>query len=204
MCVITAICGSKCTPYAIKYRVVTLIDTPGFDDTLRSDTEILTQIASHESEKRLTGIIYLHRISDDSRKFKMFRQLCRDSTLKNVCIVTNMWGEVGCSLQGWRGPRSGAVQQIFKPLLDKGACLLRHDNNIASAQATVCYLIGNQPRALRIQRELVDQGMEISQTSAGEELNRELAEQIKRYKVEMAVLQQEIKGWSSDTKLMID
>jgi hypothetical protein len=48
--------------------------------------------------------------------------------------------------------------KFFKPVLDKGSRLLRHDNDIASAQAIIHYLIGNQPRALRIQRELVDQG----------------------------------------------
>ncbi|KAJ7745774.1 P-loop containing nucleoside triphosphate hydrolase protein [Mycena metata] len=192
------------TPFQLDGRVVTLIDTPGFDDTSRSDTEILTQIASflattYESGKKLAGIIYLHRISDvrmggiSTRNFKMFRQLCGDSTLKNVCIVTNMWGEVGREVGEAREAELASDDRFFKPVLDKGARLLRHDNDIASAQAILHYLIGNQPRALRIQRELVDQGMEISQTSAGEELNRELAEQIKRHKAEMAVLQQEMK-----------
>ncbi|KAJ7031370.1 P-loop containing nucleoside triphosphate hydrolase protein [Mycena alexandri] len=201
-------------PFQLDDRVVTLIDTPGFDDTSRSDTEILTQIASflattYESGKKLAGVIYLHRISDvrmggiSTRNFKMFRQLCGDSTLKNVVIVTNMWGEVGREVGEAREAELASDDRFFKPVLDKGARLLRHDNNIASAQAILHYLIGNQPRALRIQRELVDQGKEISQTSAGEELNRELAEQIKRHKLEMAgvatrderlVVQYEING----------
>ena len=33
-------------PFTLDGRWVTLIDTPGFDDTSRSDTEVLTQIAS--------------------------------------------------------------------------------------------------------------------------------------------------------------
>jgi hypothetical protein len=46
----------------------------------------------------------------------------------------------------------------------------------------------------------VDQEKAISQTAAVEELNRELAEQIKRHKQEMAILQQEMRGLSSAYK----
>ncbi|KAJ7476014.1 P-loop containing nucleoside triphosphate hydrolase protein [Mycena latifolia] len=185
-------------------RWVTLIDTPGFDDTSKSDTDILTLIAAflaktYEAGKKLAGVIYMHRISDvrmggiSTRNFKMFRQLCGESTLKNVVIVTNMWGEVGLEVGEAREAELASDERFFKPVLDKGARMLRHDNNAASAQAILHYLVGNQPRALRIQRELVDQGKDISQTAAGEELNRELAEQINRHKQEMVVLQKEMK-----------
>ncbi|KAJ7126809.1 P-loop containing nucleoside triphosphate hydrolase protein [Mycena epipterygia] len=185
-------------------RWVTLIDTPGFDDTSRSDTDILTLIAAflaktYESGKKLAGVIYMHRISDvrmggiSTRNFKMFRQLCGESTLKNVVIVTNMWGEVGREVGEARETELASDERFFKPVLDKGARLLRHENEASSAQAILHYLVENQPRALRIQRELVDQGKDISQTAAGEELNRELAEQIKRHKQEMVVLQKDMK-----------
>ncbi|KAJ7168445.1 P-loop containing nucleoside triphosphate hydrolase protein [Mycena filopes] len=185
-------------------QLVTLIDTPGFDDTSRSDTDILTQIASflataYESGKKLAGVIYMHRISDvrmggiSTRNFKMFRQLCGDSSLKNVVVVTTMWSQVGLEVGEARETELVSDERFFKPVLDKGARMLRHENDIASAQAILHYLIGNQPRALRIQRELVDQGKEISQTAAGEELNRELSEQIERHKLDMAILQQEMR-----------
>ncbi|KAJ7476013.1 P-loop containing nucleoside triphosphate hydrolase protein [Mycena latifolia] len=188
-------------------RWVTLIDTPGFDDTSKSDTDILTLIAAflaktYEAGKKLAGVIYMHRISDvrmggiSTRNFKMFRQLCGESTLKNVVIVTNMWGEVGLEVGEAREAELASDERFFKPVLDKGARMLRHDNDAASTQAILHYLVGNQPRALRIQRELVDQGKDISQTAAGEELDRELAEQINRHKQEIVVLQKEMKGLS--------
>ncbi|KAJ7096526.1 P-loop containing nucleoside triphosphate hydrolase protein [Mycena belliarum] len=185
-------------------RWVTLIDTPGFDDTSKSDTDILTLIAAflaktYEAGKKLAGIIYMHRISDirmggiSTRNFKMFRQLCGESSLKNVVIVTTMWGEVGLEVGEAREAELASDDRFFKPVLDKGALMLRHENDTASAQAILHYLTRNQPRALRIQRELVDQGKDISQTAAGVELNRELAEQIRRHREEMAVLQKEMK-----------
>jgi hypothetical protein len=57
-------------------------------------------VVRYEHGYKLTGVIYIHRISDirftgiAGRNFKMFRELCGDSTLKNVILVTNMWGDV--------------------------------------------------------------------------------------------------------------
>lgn len=36
-------------PFYLNGRIVTLIDTPGFDDTTRSDTDILSSIAAYLS-----------------------------------------------------------------------------------------------------------------------------------------------------------
>ncbi|KAF7374716.1 hypothetical protein MSAN_00356900 [Mycena sanguinolenta] len=190
-------------PFELDERSVMLIDTPGFDDTTRSDTDILTQIATflataYASGKKLAGVIYMHRISDvrmggiSTRNFKMFRQLCGESTLRNVVIVTNMWSQVTPDVGEARERELASDERFFKPVLDKGAQMLRNQNDVPSAQAIIRYLIGNQPKALRIQRELVDEGKDIGQTAAGAELNRELAAQIERHKAEMVQLQQEL------------
>jgi hypothetical protein len=80
----------------------------------------------------------MHRISDvrmggiSTRNFKMFRQLCGESTLRNVVIVTNMWGEVGREVGEAREAELGSDDRFFKPVLDKGAHMLRH-NGLTSA-----------------------------------------------------------------------
>jgi predicted GTPase len=64
-----------------------LVDTPGFDDTYRSDTDILKEIANwlstaYEENIKLAGIIYLHRIEDvrlggaAMRNLRMFKAQC--------------------------------------------------------------------------------------------------------------------------------
>ncbi|KAJ6513038.1 P-loop containing nucleoside triphosphate hydrolase protein, partial [Mycena sanguinolenta] len=192
-------------PFELDERSVTLIDTPGFDDTTRSDTDILTQIAAflataYASGKKLAGVIYMHRISDvrmggiSTHNFKMFRQLCGENTLRNVVIVTSMWSQVTPDVGEARELELASDERFLRPVMEKGARMLRSYNDVPSAQAIIRYLIGNQPRALRIQRELVDQGKDIGQTAAGEELNRELNAQIQRHKAEMAKLQQELQG----------
>lgn len=190
-------------PFQLDGRNVVLIDTPGFDDTTKSDTDILRMIAAYlattyESGRRLAGVIYIHRISDfrmggiSTRNFKMFRELCGDSTLKNVVIVTNMWGQVSEEVGEARERELASDDLFFKPVLDKGAKMLRHDNTVPSAQNILRHLLNNHPLPLQIQRELVDQGKDILETAAGEELNRELTAQLKKHQEEMKQLQVEI------------
>jgi len=124
----------------------------------------------------------------------MFKELCGEATLKNVVIVTNMWGEVSQDVGEARETELTNEDKFFKPVLDKGAQIVRHDNTSENARAILLHLIQNRPLPLMIQTELVDQRKSISETAAGAELNRELMEQIKRHEREMRELQQEMKG----------
>ena len=142
----------------------------------------------------------MHRISDfrmggiSRRNFSMFRNLCGDETLGNVVIVTNMWGEVS--------PEKGAARELelrtdgilFKPVVDKGALMLRHDRTLASAHAILRHIVDNRPKALRIQRELVDEGKDITQTAAGVELDRELAALRQKHLAELAAIQKDMEA----------
>jgi len=87
---------------------------------------------------KLAGVIYVHRISDTTftniagNNFRTFRKVCGDGTLKNVVLMTNMWGQVT--------PQQGAdrEQQLrdkyFKAAIEKGAQLYRHTNSPESAR----------------------------------------------------------------------
>ncbi|KAJ3490912.1 hypothetical protein NLI96_g1104 [Meripilus lineatus] len=128
------------SPFTCLGRRVTLIDTPGFDDSVRTDTEILEVIANHLStayrnNKKLNGVIYMHRISDvrmggiSRRNFRMFRDVCGDTTLNNVVVVTNMWGEVTPDLGRDRETQLATNPSLFKPVLDKGAKMNKRTKN---------------------------------------------------------------------------
>ena len=128
------------------------------------------------------------------RNFKMFRELCGDNNLKNVFIVTNMWGSVDPRVGlAWENELS-LTDIFFKPALDKGTRLLRHDNTIGSAYNIIRQVMKNHPVALQIQEELVDQKKDISDTAAGIELNKELREQAERHRKEIVELQKEMRG----------
>ena len=120
----------------------------------------------------------------------MFRELCGDTTLKNVILVTNMWGEVSERVGETR--ERELTTSFFKPVLDKGAQLARHHNTAESARDIVRRIMKNQPITLQIQRELVDEGKNIVDTSAGDVINKELNEQIRRHQAELKDVQEEM------------
>ena len=147
----------------------------------------------------MSGILYLHRISDprmggiSRRNFNMFRKLCGDETLKNVLIVTTMWGLVDPKIGETREEQLKTYDNFFKPVLDKGARMARHDNTRQCAQDLVRMIMKNHPQALHLQRELVDEGKDITETSAGEEIGREIAELVKKHKSELQEVQDEMR-----------
>lgn len=125
------------------------------------------------------------------RNFNMFRKLCGDSTLKNVIIVTNMWGEVSEEVGCAREKELASDDILFKPVLDKGARMCRHYNALQSAQNILRLLVDNRPEVLQIQEELVNQHRSLDQTAAGTELAHEIEEANRKHRVEMERIQRE-------------
>ncbi|EMD33882.1 hypothetical protein CERSUDRAFT_141175, partial [Gelatoporia subvermispora B] len=201
---------TSCTEYVqmsqvitFKGRKVTLVDTPGFDDTNKSDTDILRNIAlwlatTYEAGLKLSGVIYMHRIMDvrvngvTRRNFKLFRDLCGETALVNVVIVTTRW-DVVTPEEGERRERELATgDQFFKPALDKGARMVRYEGTRASAHAVLDLLLNARPQPLKIQKELVDEQKSLDETAAAASLGKELAEQNARLRVEIAALREEM------------
>ncbi|KAH8103309.1 P-loop containing nucleoside triphosphate hydrolase protein, partial [Cristinia sonorae] len=190
----------SCTPavqvsesFDVAGRRMRLIDTPGFDDTTKSDSEILRMIAefladAYRQDKKLSGIVYMHRISDtrmsgvSKRNFGMFRSLCGEKTLRNVVLVTNMWGEIQQSVGEAREHELATDDILFKPVLDKGAAMARHMNSSESALAILQRFVDNHPEALAIQTEVVEEGRGIDDTTAGVDLQREMTREIEEAK----------------------
>ncbi|KAG8216974.1 hypothetical protein J3R82DRAFT_7279 [Butyriboletus roseoflavus] len=128
----------------------------------------------------------MHRISDvrmggtSLLSFRIFRELCGNESLCNALIVTTMWSLVDPKLGESREQELATTDDLFKPALDHGAQLVRHDGTLESAQNILRHLITNKSTTLRIQRELVDEGRVLSDTSAGAELVCHFAEQAGR------------------------
>lgn len=157
---------------------VALVDTPGFDDTTRSDAEILEEIvqflcAQYELGIALKGIIYMHRITDNrmtgsaQRYFEMFMRLCGDQNLENVVLLTTMWGELKDEGKGLQRERE--LRREFWTTMEKnGSTIRRFDGSRSMAEAFVCRLMRKHDIILDIQDELVGQGKRLDQTKAGQ------------------------------------
>ncbi|KAJ2935050.1 hypothetical protein H1R20_g2003, partial [Candolleomyces eurysporus] len=183
--------------FDIDGRKVVLVDTPGFDDTTKSDSDILKLIAdfltnSYKDGHKLAGLLFIHRISDfrmggiSLKNFRTFRRLCGEQTLRNVVIVTNMWSAVDPQLGAQREQELLTQDDLgFKSALEKGAKMMRHDGTGQSAADILRYILGNNnPMALQIQREIVDEKKDVSQTAAADEIEKELRAERERQKAE--------------------
>jgi hypothetical protein len=114
-----------------------LVDTPGFDDTNRSDTEVLRELAtwltdSYTEHIKLSGIIYLHRISDvrmqgsAKKNLFMFKKLCGNDALKNVILATTMWDRVTEAEGTVRELELTSTPDFWGWMMSRGSKVLRH------------------------------------------------------------------------------
>ena len=132
-------------------------------------------------------MIYIHRIADNKmggpsrRNFHIFRNLCGDASLQSVLIVTNMWSKVDPEEGEARERELKSKEKFFKPALDKGARVLRHDGSEESAHTILRHLVGREPSTLLVQDEMVNQEKDLAHTTAGADIIRELKEQAERH-----------------------
>ncbi|KAF9489932.1 hypothetical protein BDN71DRAFT_249534 [Pleurotus eryngii] len=122
---------------------ITLLDTPGFDDDV-TDTRVLVMIAdwlqeTYSNQVKLTGIIYLHRISDNRmtvstpfKRSKTFAQICGTSAADRLVLVTTMWGCVRSDIG--RRREESLKNGYWKGLIDRNAKVARFDATFESAQ----------------------------------------------------------------------
>ncbi|KAL4076364.1 P-loop containing nucleoside triphosphate hydrolase protein [Scleroderma citrinum] len=166
-------------PHSDGERNIVLVDTPGFDDTFVTDTQILLNIANwlkktYKQNVKLSGLLYLHRISDNRvagtplRNLNMFKELCGEDNFKNVILVTTMWDEVeeDVGLQREEELRNTFWQWMIK----LGSSSHRFNDTEESARKIINSISVSPPGeryALQIQREMVDQHKPVHLTSAG-------------------------------------
>lgn len=185
---------------------VTLVDTPGFDDTNRSDTEILSLIAqwmqaSYETNTLLSGMIYLYRISDPRmgrssiKNLSMFRQLVGADNMENVLLTTTMWDKV--SLEEGERREDDLIHgkgSFWGPMIASGSRPRRHHNTRQSALSLIQEIIDcNGPRLLKIQKEMAD-GRSLIDTEAGKSINEEIIMLQKQHQGELARVKEEMQA----------
>jgi hypothetical protein len=185
-------------------KKIFLVDTPGFDDTYRSDTDILREIAdwlaqAYQFRVRLTGIIYLHRIIDvriggaGMKNLRMFRKLCGEQGLGSVILATTMWSLCPAADASRREDQLVHQNDLWKFLVGRGARVFRQDDGAVSGQKIIDHLIKRaQPVTLDIQREMVDQGLKLADTGAGREVQEELERLKEKHDKEMREIRQEM------------
>jgi hypothetical protein len=182
-----------------------LIDTPGFDDSALSDTEILTKVAdwfstTYNNGVKMAGIVYLHRIIDARvpaagvRNLRMFRKLVGNDSLANVVLATTFWGEIQANERLKANAREEQLKSSFwKDMIEHGSVVMRHDQEKQSGLEILMKIINrNRPVALDIQREMVDNHKTLDQTAAGQELATEIEKQRVVFEQRMEKMRKEL------------
>lgn len=180
---------------------VMLVDTPGFDDPNKSDSQILKQISTvlavqYKLGFNLKGVIYLYRISDirhtggASSALSLFTKICGDHAFKNVVLTTTRW-ELVPETTG--SQREKELQQGFwKHMLTLDASMARYKGDRASALVIVSQVLkvaGKTAVVLELQREMVEENKALKDTSAGSFVNDDLRAVRAKYEEELAALE---------------
>jgi len=180
-----------------------MIDTPAVDDIFRTDADVLQDVASclkltYECDMKLTGIIYLHRITDlrithdGIRSLAMFRKLCGSEAMKNVILATTFWNQVDPQEAKAKLHKLQTNPLFWAEMLAEGARVEKYDDAHESAVRLIEMFIPKDRVKLQIQKEMCDRGLALAETQAGQYLSHEFVEQEKHHIEEMAMLPKEM------------
>ena len=124
----------------------------------------------------------------------MFKKLCGSDSLKNMTVVTNMWGKDVSQEQETRERQLREDSRFFKLFMDDQATMVRHHNTIESAHTITRQICTHVPLALDIQRETVDLSKVLPDTSAGIILHSDLQAPTQKLQELVTGLQERIKA----------
>ena len=161
-----------------------LIDTPGFDDPLKSDTAVVDKIlqwleTSYRAGRQLSGIIYLHRIVDPRmqgsalRNMRMFRKLCGPDCYKNVVLATTFWNKVSEATGQEREKELMTKDEFWGQMVKKESRVVRLGRDKDSALGVIGLIEQNDKITLQAQKELVLEKKSRDETAAAVLVNEE-------------------------------
>jgi hypothetical protein len=175
------------------YKIL-LVDSPGFDSGVKPDISLLEEFVQFLKKMALdgitlSGILYLHRITDirmsgsAMRNMDLLRVLCGDHFLDHVTLVTTMWDSVHDRVGQ---DREQELQSTFwRETLVKGAAYNRHYGNQETADNIINRYLDD--RLVRtgvkssIEQEAVDSHRPLQETDAGQFALEELRQNIQAY-----------------------
>jgi hypothetical protein len=161
---------------------IAVVDCPGFNDTKRSDAEVLGEIAKVLSAQylfskklRLRGILYLRDISktrmegSDIATLNLFSKLVGKEAFPHVVFVTTMWGKLDAAGKEVAYKREKELKETFwGEMIQEGSYMTKFQGSKASAEGIISQLVGDaDPVILQIQHELIDKDLELAATAAG-------------------------------------
>jgi hypothetical protein len=155
--------------------------------------------------KKLSGLIYLHRIIDPRmggsalKNLNIFQKMCGQSSFPSIMLVSTMWEELpherdGTSIGEHREAELRRNDRFWGAMEKGGSRIARHDGTPNSARAIISNMINQKKVVLDIQRQMVDQNLPLDKTVAGEFLEQEFAQVRKQHEDELRELKESMEA----------
>ncbi|KAI9771290.1 MAG: hypothetical protein M1840_002260 [Geoglossum simile] len=193
---------------------IAVVDSPGFNDTRMSDTEVLAEIASVlscqyllENKLKLRGILYLRDITkarmegSDVRTLELFSKLIGKEAFPHVVFVTTKWGLLDERSLRVAEREMELKEDFWKEMILEGSYVTRFQDTKDSAEGIISQIVGDaNPVILQIQHELVDKDMELAATSAGTVLAPIVEERLGASQTKIQRFQDRLEGETNNTR----
>jgi hypothetical protein len=206
------------------------VDTPGFDDTHKSDVDILKMVADwlkstyafvcgfltllrlyfyrYEKDILLSGLLYFHRISDNRmagtplKNLRMFEELCGKKAFQHVILTTTMWDEV--DEETGEARERELESKYWRAMLERNSTTRRFLRTRESAFELIFPLIdaADKRNSILLQDELVDMRKKLPSTSAGRELFSAMEVFVRQREDLLRRIRNEMKRTDSDKILL--
>ncbi|KIM95433.1 hypothetical protein OIDMADRAFT_79061, partial [Oidiodendron maius Zn] len=164
--------SSQIIVQVISNKLIILVDTPGFDDTKRSDLDVLREMYqwlkdAHDENRKLNAIFYLHNITDNKmrgsavKSTHVFRKLCGENFYPNLLLGTNFWrivkpsSMVGAEL---REAQLRSEDTFWKAMINGGSRVARIPDTRSEALKLLCEMAAKTADVLDVQVEAASLG----------------------------------------------
>ena len=157
--------------------------------------------------KLLSGILYLHRITDNSmagtslKNLRVFRKLCGQDALDKVYLTTTMWDKVDLNVGEWR--LEALKTDYWKSMIMQGAMVAHCRNDDDSPNKVIKNILVQEAarKAVLLQEEMTDLKKELKETAAGQELYSQLEKLVEKQLVLLQRIGKERKAASDPNVL---
>lgn len=164
----------------------------------------------YKNDVKLTGLVYLHRITDNRmagspyKNLRMFGNLCGDHAASRVLLVSTMWDKIDTKIAEKR--ESQLAQEFWKGLLEGGSKIDRlRTSQMSESWRIISALIqqSHQREVTLLQQEIVDLERNLNETQAAQVLHSDLQKLLYEQKVSIKSLLAQVEK-SNDPKLKAD
>ncbi|KAL8823330.1 MAG: hypothetical protein Q9191_005953 [Dirinaria sp. TL-2023a] len=192
--------STTCTVQAyrvlIKSTSFVLVDTPGFNDTHRSNGDILKQIAewlncTYRQGAKLTGIIYLHPIRETRMEgsallnFRAFQRLCGEDNFEHIFLCTTFWDIIDEAKGAAREKELCENPEFWAKMMNQGSRVVRV-KDYAQSEEILLQMAQKSTVTLDIQKEMVEERRSLDDTAVGKTVNAQLAQLKAEHEAQLA------------------